>query len=352
LRLVVREQVNAWARAFPQDELMVVTRQSDADVVRREVPDRVRVVGTRAAPQASAATASLPWIARRHGAETYLSHNFAGVDGRGGVFVHDFLFERHPEWFTRPERAYFSLMPLLSRFARPMFVSTDTERLEIQRVHPGLPRPIVAPLAPSATDLSVPPVDPRLPIKAGSYLLTVGRLNIRKNLARTMEAVLRSNTVSSSFPLVVAGEPDGKGANMTAALEESTRDGRVIFTGSLPQAKLNWLYKNSSAFLFLSLGEGFGLTPLESLTLSPAPVLVSDLPIFHETLGSRARFVDPTDVEAIAGAVTSLPLNDGSRTWTPELGAALDGTWDRHVTVLRENLAAARDGGGPDAGGI
>ncbi|OPX07453.1 hypothetical protein B1964_27785 [Gordonia sp. i37] len=133
----------------------------------------------------------------------------------------------------------------------------------------------------------------------------MGRLNIRKNLVATIESYIASDS-SRNYPLVVVGDTDGKTSNLTQISRDAIQSGRVIFLGSISDAELHWLYRNCRMFVFLSLGEGFGLPPAEALLLSDAPLLVSDIPVFRETLGSHARFVNPTDRNAVSSAIDSL----------------------------------------------
>lgn len=81
---------------------------------------------------------------------------------------------------------------------------------------------------------------------------------------------------------------------------------RVVFVGkedyfykrlgikpqTVTDAQLSVLYKNAVALVFPSLMEGFGLPPLEALE-NNCPVVVSDIPVFHEILGGSAIYFDP-----------------------------------------------------------
>lgn len=104
---------------------------------------------------------------------------------------------------------------------------------------------------------------------------------------------------------------------------------RVVFVGkddyfykrlgikprTVTDAELSVLYKNAAALVFPSLMEGFGLPPLEALE-NNCPVLVSDIPIFHEILGNAATYFDPNNVQALAkilkqAAIKRLPVDSG-----------------------------------------
>jgi len=57
-------------------------------------------------------------------------------------------------------------------------------------------------------------------------------------------------------------------------------------------AKLYKYYQNASLFVTVSLIEGFGLTPLEAMSLG-CPVLCSDIQVFREIFGNSCEYVNP-----------------------------------------------------------
>lgn len=63
------------------------------------------------------------------------------------------------------------------------------------------------------------------------------------------------------------------------------------------------LYRHAQAFVFPSLMEGFGLPALEALA-HDCPVIVSDIPVFHEILGNAAMYFDPHSVDDLAKILT------------------------------------------------
>ena len=62
-------------------------------------------------PTGSRRSSHYPRLARRVGADVIVTHNFTPWSGRSAVFVHDVMFQTNPEWFTRPERAYYCAHP-------------------------------------------------------------------------------------------------------------------------------------------------------------------------------------------------------------------------------------------------
>ena len=123
-----------------------------------------------------------------------IAQNFTPVTGRSAVFIHDVLFQTNPEWFTPLERIYLAAIPHLARRACCVLTSSRSEAERISRSNPGL-----APVQPVGLGVkrSLTDVRPTLPDAAGDgpFLLMVGRLNVRKNLATALRAALLSGTV-------------------------------------------------------------------------------------------------------------------------------------------------------------
>ena len=63
--------------------------------------------------------------------------------------------------------------------------------------------------------------------------------------------------------------------------------------------ELGVLYRHAEALIFPSRMEGFGLPALEALSYG-CPVIASDIPVFHEILGTYAYFTDTTKPEALS----------------------------------------------------
>jgi glycosyltransferase involved in cell wall biosynthesis len=331
-RNVCRELIHAWLRVFPGDEVAVAARAADVTTVRKELPESVQIFGARLRPQGLAAILELPWMRRRARADVVLSHNYTPLFGRSATFLHDVLFQTNPEWFTPAERLYFSAMPRLARRAAVVLTSSHTEADRIRRNNPALRNVVPVGLAVGMDLLSAVARRPAQVSAQGRFVLSVGRLNVRKNLAVVLAAALESGAVSPEVPLVVVGERDGRGAGLPVAAMQAIDGGTIRFLGGVSTGELRWLYEHALLLLFLSLDEGFGLPPLEALRFG-TPVLVSDIPVFRETLGDRASFVDPHDIGAAAATLRA-------QVSRAERVVDTDDTysWDQCVTRIRNSI--------------
>lgn len=336
MRHVVRETVTEWARQFPGDELSIVVRTKELRTARSSTPSSVAVYGTRWWPQALLATVACRRIARRTGADVVYTQNFAASTRQvSAVFIHDVLFVTNPEWFSRIERAYFAFMPRLAHRADVVLTSSSTEAARIAG-HSSAKRVVPVGIGLSTELAGSEDVDPVPGLATGQFLLTVGRLNVRKNLATAIAAALQSECVGTAKPLVVVGSANGRREPMPDSVATAVADGRVRFTGFVSEAQLRWLYANTCLFLLLSRGEGFGMPGIEALHFG-APMIVSDIDVFREIIPSEIPRVDPTDPTAIAEAIRQVLMERAADGESPMV-AAPGYNWSTTVAAMRDEL--------------
>lgn len=303
-RMVLLEIVKKWATEFPDDELIIAASVRPGEQGQESPPAGFRTVRTHLRLHPAINAIELPRTAHRLDADALLTFNYSAISRCGVVFVHDVLFQTNPEWFTPVERAYFSAIPILAKRARTVITTSATERERIIQNNPNLTRVVSSGLAVSSSFVHAEPNKPGLPLAPDSFVLCIGRFNVRKNLEVTVRAIVQSGLLSEDFPLVLVGEESGARTDISRLLAEVPKNS-ILFARRLTEGELKWLYANCSLFVCLSLDEGFGLPVVEAATLG-APVLASDIAVFRENLGAYATYVDPTDIEAIASAARGL----------------------------------------------
>jgi glycosyltransferase involved in cell wall biosynthesis len=334
LQHIVHGLVETWSAQYPQDEIIIVIRRKHAQQTP-SLPSNVRIIYTRVWPQALAASVIVPWHAKRLHADAMLTHNFPPLFGRNrSVLIQDMIFATNPEWFTKSELAYFSWMIRLARRADIVFSTTLSEGNRISKFTKASR---IVPVGLGISDDLFTVEDKSLSgLSAGSFMLTVGRLNVRKNLGGLLEGAKKSQLLSPEYPLVIAGTQDGDFGAFPEWVDDEVQKGHIIFTGFISMAQLRWLIRNCSFYSTLSLDEGFGLPPVEARLLGAA-VLVSDLPVFHETLGDYATYVDPTSPEAIGEAMRTL-ASKSKTLCLPNSEFFARHSWQRTVSIMRREL--------------
>ena len=91
-------------------------------------------------------------------------------------------------------------------------------------------------------------------------------------------------------------------AELETLVRELDLEGRVVFIGYVPLNHLPCLYSGATAFVTVSLSEGFGLPPLEAMACG-TPVVASRVSSLPEVVGDAGILVDPNDTEQIAEAL-------------------------------------------------
>ena len=193
------------------------------------------------------------------------------------VTVHDLAVLRHPEWFNRWTASYsrIAVPRVVAAADRLIAVSEHTRRelAALLRVDDAKIR-----VVPNAVEDAFTPDGPR---GEGDYVLAVGTLEPRKNLARIAEAV--------EGELRVVGVPGWGGVRPPA---------NVTWLGAVSDDELAALYRGARCLVYASLSEGFGIPVAEALACG-CPIVTSRGSAMEEIAGEEATYVDPTDVESI-----------------------------------------------------
>lgn len=146
------------------------------------------------------------------------------------------------------------------------------------------------------------------------FVLYVGRLQPRKNIARLVEAFARLRARRPGLPhhLILAGGEGWLSHGIHRAVEASSAREYIRFTGFIPEEDLPPLMAAADVLALVSLWEGFGLPVVEAMACGTA-VLTSTTSSLPEVAGDAAALVDPYDVDAISAALERLLTDDAYR---------------------------------------
>lgn len=256
------------------------------------------------------------------------------------VTVHDLAFFHDPSHFTRRGVDVFrrSVERVKRRASRVICVSQatlddclangfDVDRLRC--VENGV-------RAGTVSDASVSAVRAhhRLPDR---YLLFVGTIEPRKNLARLLEA---HASLGDRIPDLVIVGATGWGESL---VPPEASKGRVHSLGFVPADDLAALYAGALALCYPSIREGFGLPILEAMAHG-TPVVTSANGATEEVAGGAAILVNPLDVASIAdGILRVIEQRDALSGRARDRATQL--SWRRTAELTREVYAeAAADG--------
>ncbi len=292
----------------------------------------------------------LPYYTRKLGIDVILSQTFPSLSKKYTVVVvHDILFEKYPSFFSWKERLYFFPLKWCLRKADRIIATTknvEADLLTYGYVNKNSVIDVV-PLGVSKVFMPAAKIPFGLLAKVRDkynlpqeYILYVGRLNLRKNLSGLLKAIrLLDNT---NIPLVIAGCPDGKDANIKALLLAPELRHRVFFTGGVEDDELPAVYAMAKVFCFPSFAEGFGLPPLEAMA-SGVPVVTSNTTSLPEVCGDAACYIDPAKPSSIASSISHLLDNsfEYSAKRTKGLQQALKYNWDTTANLVMESITKA-----------
>ncbi|MBT2500298.1 glycosyltransferase family 4 protein [Agromyces sp. ISL-38] len=278
---------------------------------------------------------SVARAARRHGADlVHCPANFGPMRSRVPVVLtlHDLLAFRHPEYVPGGHsRIIRTMIRLAARAARRIITASEASRADIVSLLGVSPEHVIlTPLAGST------PAGVASARRLDAQLLAVGNRMPHKGFETLLEALARIDPERRPS-LVITGS---HGEDPLAPVVERLGLGdHVDLRGWLSGAELERLYAESTALVFPTRFEGFGLPPLEAMTRG-CPVIVSDIPVMHEIAGDAAVYADPADPDAIARAIRSVLDSPAERKRMSRAGLARAAaySWEKTAAATRRAL--------------
>ncbi|HEV7128572.1 MAG TPA: glycosyltransferase family 1 protein [Ktedonobacterales bacterium] len=153
---------------------------------------------------------------------------------------------------------------------------------------------------------------------AERFVLYVGGLDQRKNVSTLVGAFagVYHAIGDPGLQLVISGDPGKLGSSQMfpdwRPLAETLGIADHIRCTYVAQDDLPLIYSATSCFVFPSLYEGFGLTPLEAMACG-APVVCSERTSLPEVVGRAGILVNPEDPDALSGAIQRVLTSPGLR---------------------------------------
>jgi glycosyltransferase involved in cell wall biosynthesis len=225
--------------------------------------------------------------------------------------IFDLSYVVHPRFHTRLNGTYLRAMtPLTVRKARRIIAISEATKGELMRLY-AVPeeRIRVAQIPVSAAFLRPPDAATIAEARrhyglTDPFLLSVGTLEPRKNLHGLLRAYRLLRERRADAPVLALAGASGWGLDQ-ARLLGSAGESSVRRLGYVPDEHLAALYASCSAFIYVSLYEGWGLPVAEAMALG-APVVTSSVSSLPEVAGDAALLADPEDPDSIARAMESV----------------------------------------------
>ena len=145
-----------------------------------------------------------------------------------------------------------------------------------------------------------------LKLSGKPYYLYAGGYDERKGISDLLKGILAlQQRLNEDFYVVFVGKKRILNDETESLFRECRNRNLIDELGYVSEQELIHLYKGAIALCFLSKYEGFGLTPLEAMTVG-CPVITTRYTSLPEVCGEAALYVDPQNSDEVAIAMEKL----------------------------------------------
>lgn len=198
---------------------------------------------------------------------------FKNIKGQFVTTLHDISHIKFPKYHTRDniKRAEKGIQLCLDKKSKFIAVSQATEtdvikqysitKDEIKTIYEGVNLNLFYPRN-KEDDFEI--LNQKYRLNNKRYFLSLGTLEPRKNLIKTIDAFLElEKEINDEIYLIVVG---GKGwKNRKIKKQLNIKSNKIFFLGFIPDEHLRYFYIHALALVYPSIYEGFGLPLLEAM---------------------------------------------------------------------------------------
>ncbi len=250
------------------------------------------------------------WLARQAQIDIFHTSDYASMDrcppgAKSVVTVHDMIHEKFRH--SAPTNYLAEVYPAIKarairRADRIICISEHSKKdlIELLDIEPSKIELIYLGHSITATQ----PIDPRPDLGQEPFILFVGMRDWYKNFERTVQAYAQHPHLAKDFRLLFCGTKPFNPAEQRIIAQSGLQPDRILYRGA-DDNTLAGFYQHASAFLYPSLYEGHGNSPLEALAYN-CPVVCTNTSAVPEVMGDAAELVDPYDPESIAAGLANV----------------------------------------------
>jgi len=219
------------------------------------------------------------------------------------VTVYDMIHELYPELFSNKDKTT-ERKKILTRKADIIFAISENTKKDLIEIFDVPENKVkvtyLANSLISSNCLTIDKLTGKYDINK-PYLLYVGSRNSYKNFWMLLDVY--SNLFSENFDLICFGGKAFNKVDLEKIASIKTSHKVIQLNGS--DDLLASLYKHAFCFVFPSLYEGFGIPPLEAMSMG-CPVIASNASSIPEVVGDAAILFDPHSMDDLISAIESL----------------------------------------------
>lgn len=213
--------------------------------------------------------------------------------------VYDMIHERFPDSFTAEDPVARLKERAVKRADHIFCISENTRRDLLDIHHIPEDRVTVTYLGYDKLPLSRLRADAL--VGTVPFILHVAGRHGYKNFEGLVRAFTASAWLKDNFRIVCFGGGTFSATERSLLQGLGLSDANVLHVGGGDE-RLAALYRGAAAFVYPSKYEGFGIPPLEAMSLD-CPVICSNTSSIPEVVGDAGEYFDPCDVASIRTAI-------------------------------------------------
>ncbi len=232
------------------------------------------------------------------------------------VTIHDIGFEHFSEAYHWADKLYHKLIiQLIKRVATKIITVSQFTKQDLIKTY-GIPEKRIVVVMNGYDDRKyklVPASKDSLKDKYKidfPYILFVGRLELKKNIPRLVEAfgLFKQKNPDDKHKLVLVGTKGLTFPLVEEQIKKFNLEKEIIFSGWVSDDDLPIFHNNADLFVFPSLFEGFGIPILEAMACG-CPVICANTTSLPEVAGEAALMFDPLKVDEIVARMEQVLFN-------------------------------------------
>ncbi len=254
------------------------------------------------------------------------------------TIIHDLTPILFPQWHSFISRTLQKIfLPSIIKRSSLIIANSDNTKTDIENYYPSAKNKTVK-IYPGTDQYYATNVD-FTEIKESFFLYT-GTIEPRKDLITLLEAYYLFRTKSNlKYKLIICGSKGWKNNEFYNKLNQHPFRDDIELRGYVDKETLKKLYETTTAFIYPSLYEGFGLPVTEAMSCG-APCIIARDSSLIEAGGTAAKYFNPGDVydlyERLSEITESKELFD--QTIKKGIAHSHEFTWSKYATTLENEL--------------